>query len=32
MVERFMLEIQVFRVQREDEDEVVWTASKSGAF
>ncbi|RVW90343.1 Heterogeneous nuclear ribonucleoprotein Q [Vitis vinifera] len=32
MVERFMLKIQAFRVQREDEDKVVWTASKSGAF
>ena len=30
MVERFMLKIQVFRVQREDKDKVVWTASKSG--
>ena len=32
MVERFMLKIQAFRVQREDEDKVVWTTSKSGAF
>ena len=32
MVERFMLKIQAFRVQREDEDKVVWTASRSGAF
>ena len=32
MVERFILKIQAFRVQREDEDKVVWTASKSGAF
>nr|CAN76329.1 hypothetical protein VITISV_014223 [Vitis vinifera] len=32
MVERFMLKIQVFRVQREDKDKVMWTASKSGAF
>ena len=27
-----MLKIQVFRVQREDKDKVMWTASKSGAF
>ena len=32
MVECFMLKIQAFRVQREDEDKVVWTASRSGAF
>ena len=32
MVERFMLKIQAFRVQREDEDKVVWTTSQSGAF
>ena len=32
MVERFMLKIQAFRVQREAEDKVVWTTSKSGAF
>ncbi|RVW88297.1 putative ribonuclease H protein [Vitis vinifera] len=32
MVERFMLKIQAFRVQREDEDKVVWITSKSGAF
>ena len=32
MVERFMLKIQAFRVQREDEDKVVWTASRSGVF
>ncbi|RVW63723.1 putative ribonuclease H protein [Vitis vinifera] len=32
MVERFMLKIQAFRVQREDKDKMVWTASKSGAF
>ena len=32
MVERFMLKIQVFRVQREDKDKVMWTASKSGVF
>ncbi|RVW85068.1 hypothetical protein CK203_037606 [Vitis vinifera] len=32
MVERFMLKIQVFRVQREDEDKVVWTTSRSGDF
>ena len=27
-----MLKIQVFTVQRDDEDKVVWTVSKSGAF
>ena len=27
-----MLKIQAFRVQREDEDKVVWTTSKSGDF
>ena len=32
MVECFILKIQAFRVQREDEDKVVWTTSKSGAF
>ncbi|RVW49348.1 SAC3 family protein A [Vitis vinifera] len=32
MVERFMLKIQAFRVQREDEDKVVWTTSRSGVF
>ena len=32
MVERFMLKIQAFRVQREDEDKVVWTTSRSGDF
>ncbi|RVW99516.1 putative ribonuclease H protein [Vitis vinifera] len=32
MVERFMLKIQAFRVQREDKDRVVWTASKGGVF
>ena len=32
MVEQFMLKIQAFRVQREDEDKVVWTASRSGDF
>ncbi|RVW88498.1 hypothetical protein CK203_043835 [Vitis vinifera] len=32
MVERFMLKIQPFRVQREVEDKVVWTASRSGVF
>ena len=32
MVERFMLKIQIFRVQREDEDKVVWIASRSGDF
>ena len=30
MVERFMLKIQVFRVQRDDKDKVVWTTSRSG--
>ena len=32
MVEHFMLKIQAFRVQREDEDRVVWTTSKNGVF
>ena len=32
MVERFMLKIQPFRMQREIEDKVVWTASRSGVF
>ena len=32
MVEWFMLNIQAFRVQREDEDKVVWTTSRSGDF
>ena len=32
MVEQFMLKIQAFRVQRENEDEVVWTASRSCVF
>ena len=32
MVEWFMLKIQAFRVQREDEDKVVWAASRSGVF
>ena len=32
MVEWFMLKIQAFRVQREDEDKVVWTTSRSGDF
>ena len=27
-----MLKIQAFKVQREDEDKVVWTTSQSGAF
>ena len=30
MVECFIFKIQAFRVQREDEDRVVWTTSKSG--
>ena len=29
MMEQFMLKIQAFRVQRENEDKMVWTASKS---
>ncbi|RVW34912.1 putative ribonuclease H protein [Vitis vinifera] len=32
MMEQFMLKIQAFRVQREIEDKMVWTASRSGAF
>ena len=32
MVESFMLKIQAFKVHREDDDKVVWIASKSGAF
>ena len=32
MMERLMLKIQPFRVQREDKDRVVWTTSKSGDF
>ena len=32
MVERFMLKIQPFRMQREIEDKVVWTASRNGVF
>ncbi|RVW42181.1 Serine/threonine-protein kinase dst1 [Vitis vinifera] len=32
LVERFMLKIQAFRVQREEEDRVFWTTSKCGAF
>ena len=32
MVERFILKIQAFRVQREVEDKVVWTTFKSGTF
>ncbi|KAL6345797.1 hypothetical protein AAG906_017549 [Vitis piasezkii] len=32
MMEQFMLKIQAFRVQRENEDKMVWTASRSGVF
>ncbi|WJZ92487.1 hypothetical protein VitviT2T_011477 [Vitis vinifera] len=32
MMEQFMLKIQAFRVQRENEDKMVWTTSKSGVF
>ena len=32
MVGQFILKIQAFRVQREDEDKVVWTTSRSGDF
>ncbi|KAL6342504.1 hypothetical protein AAG906_012100 [Vitis piasezkii] len=32
MMEQFMLKIQAFRVQRVNEDKMVWTASKSGVF
>ncbi|RVW34760.1 LINE-1 reverse transcriptase-like [Vitis vinifera] len=32
MMEQFMLKIQAFRVQREIEDKMVWTTSRSGAF
>ncbi|RVW94823.1 DEAD-box ATP-dependent RNA helicase 39 [Vitis vinifera] len=32
MMEQFMLKIQAFRVQREIEDKMVWTASRSGVF
>ncbi|RVX02510.1 LINE-1 reverse transcriptase-like [Vitis vinifera] len=32
MMEQFMLKIQAFRWQREIEDKLVWTASRSGAF
>ena len=32
MVEQFMLKIQAFKVQRENEDKVVWTTSRSGDF
>ncbi|RVX18473.1 putative ribonuclease H protein [Vitis vinifera] len=32
MMEQFMLKIQAFRVQRVNEDKIVWTTSKSGVF
>ncbi|RVX07327.1 hypothetical protein CK203_022644 [Vitis vinifera] len=32
LVERLLQKIQAFRVQREEEDRVIWTASKDGAF
>ncbi|RVX21268.1 putative ribonuclease H protein [Vitis vinifera] len=32
LVERLLQRIQAFRVQREEEDRVIWTASKDGAF
>ncbi|KAJ9676777.1 hypothetical protein PVL29_022006 [Vitis rotundifolia] len=32
MLECFMLKIQAIKVQREEDDRVVWTASKSGDF
>ena len=32
MMEQFMLKIQAVRVQRENEDKMVWTTSKSGVF
>ncbi|RVX00840.1 putative ribonuclease H protein [Vitis vinifera] len=32
MMEQFMLKIQAFRVQRENEDKMVWTTSRSGVF
>ena len=31
-MERFLHKIQTFRVQREEADRVIWTASKCGAF
>ena len=32
LVERFLHKIQTFRVQREEENRVIWTASKCGVF
>ena len=32
MLGQFMLKIHAFRVQRENEDKMVWTASRSGVF
>ncbi|RVX16265.1 putative ribonuclease H protein [Vitis vinifera] len=32
LVERLLQKIQAFRVQREEEDRVIWTASNDGAF
>ncbi|KAL6327433.1 hypothetical protein AAG906_019746 [Vitis piasezkii] len=32
MMVQFMLKIQAFRVQRENEDKMVWTTSRSGVF
>ncbi|RVW46613.1 Transposon TX1 uncharacterized 149 kDa protein [Vitis vinifera] len=32
MMEQFILKIQAFKVQRENEDKMVWTASRSGVF
>ncbi|RVW17271.1 Transposon TX1 uncharacterized 149 kDa protein [Vitis vinifera] len=32
LVERLLQKIQAFRVQREEEDKMIWTASKNGAF
>ncbi|RVW27576.1 hypothetical protein CK203_097514 [Vitis vinifera] len=32
MMVQFMLKIQAFRVQRENEDRMVWTTSRSGVF
>ena len=32
LLERLLQKIQAFRVQREEEDRVIWTASKDGVF
>ena len=32
MVERFLQKIQAFRVHRDVEDRVIWTASRCGTF